>query len=175
MKKESNGQGPYSSGSKTKDYRFFVVAAVFLIICIAFSVVFIITLNKGPSKLYETLDVRTETVMGERGRIFDRNGKLLVGNSTTYSFNFEYGSMGYSSDEISSALLECISALNQTGNSSLRSADYFVLKGTYPNLTFVSDLADRDSAIYHYYNKFLTRNKLSDDMSSADFIKFFTE
>ena len=172
MRKKSNGQG---ASRKTKDYRFFVIAAVFILMCTAFTVVLAVTLSTGPSKLYESLDVRTETVAGERGRIFDRNGNLLVGNTTSYSFIFEYGSMGYSAEEVNSALLECLDALEDTKNSAARAKDHFVLKGTYPKVAFVDELADKESSIYYHYNRFLVRHELDDDLSSADFVKFFTE
>lgn len=172
MKRKSNGQG---ASRKTKDYRFFVVAAVFILMCGIFTVVLAVTLSKGPSKLYESLDVRTETVAGERGRIFDRNGNLLVGNIASYSFIFEYGSMGYSAEDVNSALLECLDALEDTENSASRAKDYFVLKGTYPKVAFVDELADKSSNVYYHYNRFLVRHELEGDLSSADFVKFFTE
>lgn len=174
MKKKSNGQGSYES-RKVKDYRFFVVAAVFLLLCAVFIAVMAATLSKGPSKIYETLDVRSETVVGERGRIFDRNGNLLAGNLTSYSFVFEYGSMGYSADEVSRALLECIDALNDSGNSTARAKDYFALKGKYPDMSFADEISDKDSNEYYYFNRFLVKNELKEDLSAKELVKFFTD
>lgn len=174
MRKKSYSQSSPTESVKVKGYRFFVVAAVFLLICAAFTVAFAVILGKGPSKIYETYDVRTQTVVGERGRIFDRNGKLLVGNSTSYSFVFEYGSMGYSSEEVNRALLECINSLEATDNSEARAKDYFVLTGTYPDMLYHSAAADKESNIYYYFNRFLVKNSLSESTSPKELAAFFT-
>lgn len=176
MKKKSNGQNlsrQKKSGASTKDYRFFVVAAVFLISSLLFMVYMIFVQSKGPTEEYQEYDIRTETVQGERGRIFDRNGVLLVDNSIYYDFIFEYGSMAYSPKEVNSALLNCLAALHNTDTVSKRAADYFTLQGTYPNMSFVEDAHDTATQIGFYYNKFLLRHKLSANISSADFVKFF--
>ena len=175
MRKKSISRTAHSESAKTKDYRFFVVAAVFLFLCLAFVIVFAVTLGKGPSKIYETLDVRTQTVVGERGRIFDRNGKLLVGNATSYSLVFEYGSMGYLADDVNNALLECIAALEDTGNSKARAKDYFVLSGTYPDVLYVGALRDEESNAYYYFNRFLVRNSLDANLSPKEFAEFFVK
>ena len=79
------------SGEKgEKKHRFFVVAIAFVLICISFLVMLAITQQKGPSLDDGNLnyDIRIETVSGERGRIFDRNGVLLAGNTTKYKLIF---------------------------------------------------------------------------------------
>lgn len=178
MRKKGNSQNaPRPSGSerRTKDYRFFVLAAVFVLVCAAFAVMLLITQLQGVSKNYEELDVRTETVAGERGRIFDRNGKLLVGNSDSYDMIFEYGAMGYSSADVNRALLQCLEALSATDTASLRAKDHFVLKGTYPNVAFVDGLSDKSQGVGYYFNRFLVRNSLDTDISSEEFVKFFVD
>ena len=174
MKTKSNGTGARPD-PRAKNYRFFVVAAVFLLLLIALVVYLFIVLAKGPFTVYEQYDVRTETVQGERGRIFDRNGKLLVGNSTHYDFIFEYGAMAYSAQEVNDALLLCIDALEQTGNASLRAKDHFVLSGTYPNMAFAEGARDLSNDIGHYYNRFLVRNELPQSTSASDVAEFFVK
>ena len=178
MNKKSNGQKASRRERRSKknnDYRFFVVAAVFVLICIIFTVVFAVNQVKGPSKTYENYDVRTETVAGERGRIFDRNGVLLVGNSTHYDLIFELGAMANSREKVNSALLACISALNSTGNQDKRAQDYFALKGTYPNVAFVDGISDKDSNAAYYFNRFLVRYELSSNLSAEEFADFFVQ
>ncbi len=162
---------------RNKDYRFFVLAAVFLAICITFSVFFVITVIKGPSGEFENdgLTVRIETVTGERGRIYDREGRLLVGNATHYDLIFEYGSMPDRRADVNESLIECLTALSETGNADKRVDDFFVLEGKYPNFEFCEELADKESNEYYYYQRFLDRNKLSADISAGELVDYFVK
>ena len=178
MKKKSNSQSfsrPKKIGAATKDYRFFVIAAVFLILAVAFTVYMGMVQSRGPTKEYESYDIRTETVSGKRGKIYDRNGVLLVDNSPYYDFVFEYGAMAYSPKEVNSALLTCLRALEITDNTDKRATDYFVLKGTYPNVAFAEGISDTSKNLGYYYDRFLIRHELSKDISSADFARFFVD
>ena len=156
--------------TRNKDYRFFVLAAVFLVLCVLFSVFLAIAVIKGPSGEYENdgLTVRIETVAGERGRIYDREGRLLVGNATHYDLIFEYGSMPDKRADVNASLVECLSALVETGNADKRADDLFVLKGKYPNLEFCAELSDKESKEYYYYQRFIKKNDLDADMSAGE-------
>lgn len=162
---------------RNKDYRFFVLAAVFLALCIAFSVFFIIAVIKGPSGEFENdgLTVRIETVTGERGRIYDREGRLLVGNATHYDLIFEYGSMPDSRADVNASLIECLTALSETGNADKRVDDFFVLDGKYPNYKFCDEILDKDSKEYYYYQRFLEKNRLSADISAGELVDHFVK
>ena len=159
-----------SETTRNKDYRFFVLAAVFLVLSLLFSVFLAITVIKGPSGEYENdgLTVRIETVAGERGRIYDREGRLLVGNATHYDLIFEYGSMPDKRADVNASLIECLTALVQTGNTDKRTEDLFVLEGKYPNFSFCKEISDKDSAQYYYYERFLKKNKLDHGMSADE-------
>ena len=162
---------------RNKDYRFFVLAAVFLALCIAFSVFFIIAVIKGPSGEFENdgLTVRIETVTGERGRIYDREGRLLVGNATHYDLIFEYGSMPDRRADVNASLIECLTALSETGNADKRVDDFFVLDGKYPNFKFCDEILDKDSKEYYYYQRFLEKNRLSADISAGELVDHFVK
>lgn len=178
MNKKSNGQKNnrrQRADGKNKDYRFFLVAAVFLLILLAFSAYTVSVLCNGPVAAYEQYDVRTETVPGERGRIFDRNGKLLVGNSTYYDLIFEYGAMAYSAEEVNEALLSCLDALEATGTEHLRTKDYFVLEGTYPNFSFAENAYNTSVNMGHYYNKFIIRHELASGITPGELADFFVK
>ena len=163
--------------ARNKDYRFFVLAGAFFALMVAFSVFFAINQIKGPSGRFtnDGLTVRVETVVGERGRIFDRNGKLLVGNAAHYDLVFEYGSMPDTRAEVNASLLECIDALEVTGKSAKRAEDYFMLVGTYPNFKFSAELRDTESDAYRYYSRFLKRNELEGDVGIAELVEYFTD
>lgn len=163
--------------ARNKDYRFFVLAGVFLALCIAFTVFFVINQLRGPSGKYDDdgLTVRIETVAGERGRIYDRNGNLLVGNASHYDLIFEYGSMPDRRVDINASLLECLTALSQTGNAAKRAEDYFPLVGEYPDLAFSPTLEDAESDEYYHYQRFLNRNNLRSDLSAEEFVSHFVK
>ena len=164
-------------GARNKNYRFFLLAGVFLSLCIAFTVFFVINQLRGTSGKYEGdgLTVREETVAGERGRIYDRNGKLLVGNATHYDLIFEYGSMPDTRTEVNASLLECLAALVKTGNVHKRVKDYFPFDGEYPELSFSSELGDPDSYEYYYYKRFLERNSLKAEISEGEVIDYLVK
>ena len=164
-------------GARNKNYRFFLLAGVFLSLCIAFTVFFVINQLRGTSGKYEGdgLTVREETVAGERGRIYDRNGKLLVGNATHYDLIFEYGSMPDTRTEVNASLLECLAALVKTGNAHKRVKDYFPFDGEYPALSFSSELGDPDSYEYYYYKRFLERNSLKAEISEGEVIDYLVK
>ena len=130
------------SVARNKDYRFFVLAGVFFALMAAFAVVFAINQFKGPSGNFtdDGLTVRVETVAGERGRIYDRNGKLLVGNAAHYDLIFEYGSMPDRRAGVNASLLECLKALETTDRADKRADDYFPLVGAYPEFKFSTEL-----------------------------------
>ena len=159
-----------SSTARNKDYRFFVLAGVFLISCIAFTGFFIRNQVRGPQGNYDDddLTLRIETVAGERGNIYDRNGKLLAGNASHYNLIFEYGSMPDSRKEINDSLAECLLAIEASGNIDKLSDDFFPLSGSYPEIGFVAELSDAQSKQYAYYEKFLSRNGLESDIAPDD-------
>ncbi len=160
-----------------KKHRFTAIAVAFALLCSAFTIVLAVTQIKGPSMsdADRDLDVRTETVSGERGRIYDRNGVLLVGNSTYYDLVFEHGSMAYLRHEVSRALLNTLDILNATGNADKRAKDYFPLGGSYPNFEFLPEASSEDSNVCYHYIRFLTRNKLKNNSTAEDVTKYFTK
>ena len=178
MKKKSNGQNfsrPQGSGDAIKDYRFFVVAAVFLLLCLLFVIFLVRACNIGPTKEYETYDVSEKTVLGERGCIYDRNGELLVGNSITYDFIFEYGSMPSTRKGVNNSLLKCIERLEASGNSDKRAEDYFPFEGSYPKLSLKDETKDTDTKIGTYYDKFLKKNDLAATLSAPEIAAYFVD
>ncbi len=157
-----------------KNHRFIVIAVIFILLCSSFLIVLAINQAKGPSRDITDLsyDIRTEIVYGERGRIFDRNGVLLVDNTKKYDLIFEYGSMAYTSDGMNGALLDCLDILAATGNESKRAKDYFVLVGSYPELSLSPDAYNTDTNIGFYYNRYIIENELKPDITAEELVKY---
>ena len=66
--------------------RYASIAAVFIALCLIYAVILAVVQYKGWKNppFIEDKNIKTVTVAGLRGEIYDRNGKLLVGNSTSY-------------------------------------------------------------------------------------------
>ena len=164
---------------KTQRYahRYVVLGTAFILICAIFLVYLGVVMVQGAQIFFPRSSdiIRTETVYGERGRIFDKNGKLLVGNTTNYNLIFEYGSMADKRKDVNLALLECINALKITKTQNYRADDYFPLMGTYPNMSLKNDASDETSNIGYYYQKFLKRTKLDKTTSAKDICERFVK
>lgn len=156
--------------------RYLGIVIIFSLICVAFiSVLAVIQINgwKNPP-VTDDGNTKTVTVAGLRGEIYDRNGKLLVGNSTSYDLIYEYGAMPYTYREINAELLAIEKAIEITGNTDKKAASFFPLSGIYPNLSFVKEIEDKDSDTYfYYYNRVLVDNELESDISAKELVKYY--
>lgn len=166
---------PKSESKKNNNHRFLALGIVFLVICTVFLIYLGVTQIRGAKYYFPRSDdiIKTETVYGERGRIFDRNGKLLVGNTANYNLIFEYGSMADKRKDVNLALLNCLEALKETNTTQYRAEDYFPLIGTYPNMSIKNSANDETGNIGYYYQKFLKKQKLEKDASAEQVCKYF--
>ncbi len=155
--------------------RYASVAIAFAAVYLCFTVVLAIVQMKGPSEEYDpdAERTRTVTVSGLRGEIYDRNGKLLVGNATSYSLIYEYGAMPNDAADINPELLAISEAIDKTGNAERRSADYFPLDGIYPNMRYFSAVSDTSSEEYYYLSRVLEKRKLKSDISASDLADYY--
>jgi len=148
--------------------RYMIPAILFALVLVAFLVVLAVVQIKGNrDPLTDGTVTRTVTVAGPRGEIYDRNGKLLVGNEESYDLIFEYGAMPDTRSEINASLLAILEALSDTGNGDRLADDYYVLEGTYPSLKFCPALSDKDSNEYYYYKRFLQAHSLNEKKTTA--------
>ena len=174
-RRERELRAPRAERKKSFDHRFLILGIVFSVICTAFLIYLGVTQIRGMTYFFPRSDdiIRTETVYGERGRIFDRNGKLLVGNTANYNLIFEYGSMADKRKEVNLALLECLYALNETNTADYRAEDYFPLMGTYPNMKIKDSAKDNSTDIGYYYKKFIEKNKFKENISAEDISSYY--
>ena len=176
MKKKQNREfKPPKPEKKGYNNRYLLLGTSFCLICAIFLTYLGTTIAKGTQIFSPRSDhiIRTETVYGERGRIFDRNGKLLVGNTSNYNFIFEYGSMADKRKDVNLALIECLTVLNETNNAQYRASDYFPLMGTYPNMTLKNTASDETSDIGYYYQRFLKKHNFEATIKAEDICKYF--
>ena len=153
------------------------LAVSFALICLAFIVVLAVVQIKGPTTEYlpDADSERIVTVSGLRGEIYDRNGKLLVGNSTSYNLIYEYGAMPSGFDEINSELLVLLDAMKQTGNTDKLKDDHFPLEGVYPNVRYLQDVSDTDSEMYYHLARVLEKHGFDGDLAANELAEFYID
>jgi penicillin-binding protein 2 len=157
--------------------RYAAIAVSFGVICLAFIIALAVVQIKGPQTEYVGDDgtiTKTVTVSGLRGEIYDRNGKLLVGNATTYDLIYEYGAMPETYNEINRELLDTLVAIRQTNNSDKLCGDFFPLTGVYPDLVYVGEIADASSDHSHYLSRFLERSNMSADTTPKELADYLS-
>ncbi len=149
--------------------RYMIPACLFVLMALVFLVLLAIVQIRGSRVPYDDdgTTVRTVTVAGMRGEIYDCNGKLLVGNQTSYDLIFEYGAMPDTRREINASLLAILQGLSDTGNGDRLAKDYYVLEGTYPSLKFCEELRDSESWESYYYEKFLQSHNMDKNKTTA--------
>lgn len=155
--------------------RYLSLAIAFLIICLVYVAVLLVHQLRGSSlPPREDGYVRTYTVPGIRGNIYDCNGVLLVGSSQSYDLIYEYGAMPDTRREVNDSLLKVLDAILSTGNGDRLAKDYFILEGTYPELRFVSALEDENSDESYWYARFLEKQEMKPESTDAeDVTKYF--
>ena len=155
--------------------RYGILATVFAAVCLVFTIVLAVVQIKGPQTEYDpdSANTRTVTVSGLRGEIYDRNGKLLVGNSTSYSLLYEYGAMPDTYREINLELLGILDAMEHTENTDKLSEDLYPLEGTYPDMVYRAAVGDTASNEYYYLQRVLKRNGLEEDTSAEELAEHY--
>ncbi len=157
--------------------RYLVLGIFFAAVCLGFLVAMAAAQIRGPQyKEEEEGVIRTYTVPGVRGEIYDRNGTLIVGNATSYDLVYEYGAMPETRREVNQALLAVLEALEETGNGDKLAEDRFPLTGTYPNVKFSAELKDKTSAHSSAYTRFLSEHEMkASETEASDVAEYFTD
>ena len=155
--------------------RYIALAFVFSFICLVFIIVLAVVQIKGPQTDYfsDDANVRRVTVSGLRGEIYDRNGVLLVGNSTSYDLIYEYGAMPESFAEVNAELLGILDAMEYNMCEDCIAKDYFALEGVYPNVRYREAVADTESNEYYYLQRVLKRNGLDADTDAQELAEYY--
>lgn len=151
--------------------RYLTLGIVFAVICLAFLGVLAAMQMRGELAVMGEQEegyVRTYTVPGVRGEIYDCNGRLIVGNSTSYDLIYEYGAMPDTRRDVNRSLLAVMDAIIGTGNGDKLADDLFILEGTYPNMRFVAEKKNQDSEHYRQYLLFLSRQSMENSETDAD-------
>jgi len=155
--------------------RFVILGVIFAVICLVYAAR-LVKLQLGDSETFfeyseDDLTSYTVTVKGSRGALCDRNGTVLVSDSSTYDLNFNYDTMAYDNAGINDMILLSLEALRETDNDSGLAADSFPFDGTYPDYTPKAALADEDSNITIRLRKFIKHRRLDETAGQETVLK----
>ncbi|MBQ7320510.1 MAG: hypothetical protein IJW99_00280 [Clostridia bacterium] len=147
--------------------RFVVFGIVFAVICLVY-VARLMRLQLGDTKTYfeyseDDLTSYTVTVKGNRGALCDRNGTVLVSDSTAYDFRINYDTMASDNAGINAMILQALLTMQETGNFDKLCADSFPYDGTYPAYAPRSELSDSDSVISVRLARFIQNRRLDEN------------
>lgn len=149
--------------------RIIFLCVIFLVIGIVYVARMIyVTLNIDPVEtVNEYRYEREEPIQALRGQIYDREGRVLVYNSTRYDMVFDYDAMAADNINRNYAILQAVYSLNGTGNSDKRAETEFPFYGTYPNYTYTDAIKDTESAEYYHLLRRIAENELEEDAPIA--------
>lgn len=112
-------------------------------------------------------DERTVIVQAVRGQIYDRNGKLLVGNEYTYDFTVDYSVFPTEASERNRTVWSMLTVIDEHGEAD-RLADHdYPFVGSYPGLGLSDEAKDPDSGVYDTLVKFYRQSGLRTDTIEA--------
>ena len=153
--------------------RYLSLCAVFLAVTLFYVIMLAKTQLEGP--LTEKSDgsvayTRTVSVSGLRGEIYDRNGVLLVGNSTSYDLVLEYGAIPDTTAELNRALIAALDAIKKTGNEDKLSLGAYAFDGAYPDLSFTEESTTNGTEEYQALRRILDANSLDPDNTSPEML-----
>ncbi|MBQ7384245.1 MAG: hypothetical protein IJV72_05585 [Clostridia bacterium] len=145
--------------------RYISVLSVFVVVMLVYVVVLAVIQVKGAKSPVEenpAAYTRTVTVSGLRGEIYDRNGVLLVGNSTSYDLILEYGAIPDTTSELNRVILEIFEAIEATESEDKLCEDYYIFHGTYPRLHYLEEVTYSNSPEYEYLAEILDANGIEE-------------
>jgi len=147
------------------------VLAVFLTVIAVYVGVLLVTQVKAMRDRPEDDGIaytRSMTVSGLRGEIYDRNGTLLVGNSTDYDVILEYGAIPDTTAELNRSILLTYKTLSEQDCAHLLNTEYFPLEGTYPSVSYTANAKIQGSTERERLLRVLDANRLPQNASATE-------
>lgn len=157
--------------SFNKAARYLSITGVFVLVMLVYVVLLARIQISGAKNRVDDGGVaytRTVSVSGLRGEIYDRNGVLLVGNSTSYDVVLEYGAIPDTTSELNRSILSALEAINEKGCEDKLCLELYALEGTYPDLQYCEAVKYTDSREYAALTKILDANGLDPHTTSAE-------
>ncbi len=161
---------PYRRGVRRSfALRFILLGVLFAVVCLVYAAR-LVRLQLGDSETFfqysdGDLTSYVVTVKAGRGALCDRNGTVLVSDSTSYDLRINYDTMAADNAGINDMILHALLAMQQTNNSDRLCADSFPYVGSYPAYTPRAELSDPESDIRIRLDRFIERRRLDANAS----------
>ena len=169
--------------------RVLVIVMVFLVACAVYVMRLVkLQIIDGPSSDNENGDVQTVErqvrIQAVRGQIYDKDGKLLVGNSYAYDMYLDYDAMPYTREEWNETLLVAAQAIETAmkaqGSSAVPFRSLFCLEGQYPSFSFSDAVMNAGSEQYktvygkitsdEFYKYYIKKHKRTETDKNGNYV-----
>lgn len=156
-------------------WRYLAIAAVFCLVCVIYlGRLFYIQISGKGNEYQSGTTVRTVTVQAVRGRILDREGRVLVSNAYTYDLTLSASSFdkmtSIRSNEICLRLLE---AMSTCGEADKHVEKYFPMSGAYPYYRWSDEVLSEDSIPYYRLQRTLDDLGLKKDVTAQKLTDYY--
>ena len=160
-------------------WRYIFIGGMFIAVVAVYIVLFINLQVSGQDYYTMTSPItyrtRTVKIQAQRGEIFDRNGKKLVGNIFYYDLQLDYGSMPYKSAERNRVILSLLSTIEEHGGAELTEPNYTPIIPTVSNgtLSFEFDTDFFETAKAKTYDKLAEELAIKEGVSADEAAEVF--
>ncbi len=158
-------------------YRYLLIALVFCMVCVIYvGRLFYIQITGRGSNYSDGITETKVKIQAVRGELFDRNGKILVGNDYSYSLAINYASIStVGASAANRTYLKLLDALDVCGMASSHSEPYFPFQGTYPDYALSPEATDPDSPVHYRLERLLKTRGLDEDASVKDIVNEYVD
>jgi len=158
-------------------YRYLLIALVFCMVCVIYvGRLFYIQITGRGNKYSDGITESKVKIQAVRGEIFDRNGKVLVGNDYSYSLTINFSSIStVGASAANRTYLRLLEALDVCGMTSAHKEPYFPFQGTYPDYVLSPAATDPDSPVHYRLERLLRARGLDEDATVKDIVNEYVD
>jgi len=145
--------------------RIFILAIIFCVVCLLYVFRLVGIVLTGEKPVIQDHSFVYVTVNAARGQIYDRNGVPLVTNKYVYNLVLDDQTLPDDDYDRNKGLLLLLHVFSHSSEADHRTKDLYPFVGTYPDLTYHSDVSEDTTMRYRLMRR-LAANELEDDVKT---------
>ena len=145
--------------------RIFILAIIFCVVCLLYVFRLVGIVLTGEKPVIQDHSFVYVTVNAARGQIYDRNGVPLVTNKYVYNLVLDDQTLPDDDYDRNKGLLLLLHVFSHSSEADHRTKDLYPFVGTYPDLTYHSDVSEDTTMRYRLVRR-LAANELEDDVKT---------